>query len=91
MVDILIISMASACILTAVEGLLISLGKFRGLLALGASIGGFLSLGIKTSYLPVYGLAATFGGLTLSLFVELIFTEQPTAVSRRLPNRIPPL
>lgn len=78
MTTVLIVSMATACILTAVEGLIFQLGKWRGLLGLIASLGFCLVLGTKLSYLPVYGLAATFGGLVMSILVEQISTPANT-------------
>lgn len=86
MTEVIISGLATACILTAVEGLIIALGKWRGLLALGASLGSLVSLGIPTTYLPVYGLATAFLGLVLSLFVEQVFSA-PDA--KQLPRRIP--
>jgi hypothetical protein len=86
MTTVLIAAMATACILTAVEGLLISLGKWRGLLGLVASLGFCLTLDTKLSYLPVYGLAATFGGLVMSILVEQLSSPATT----KLPKPIPP-
>ena len=86
MTTVIIAGLATACILTAVEGLIFSLGKWRGLLALGASVATLLGLGIKLSYLPVYGLAVTFLGLVLSLAVEQVFSGID---AKQLPKRIP--
>lgn len=86
MTDVIIAGMATACILTAVEGLIIPLGKWRGLLALGASVGALVSLTTPLSYLPVYGLATAFLGLVLSLAVEQLFTGID---AKELPRRIP--
>lgn len=86
MTDVIIAGMATACILTAVEGLIFPLGKWRGLLALGASLGALVSLGTPVAYLPVYGLATAFLGLVLSLFVEQAF-GMPDA--KQLPRRVP--
>lgn len=86
MTDVIIAGMATACILTAVEGLIFPLGKWRGFLALGASLGALVSLGTLPSYLPVYGLATAFLGLVLSLLVEQVFT---TPDAKQLPRRVP--
>lgn len=86
MTDIIISGLATACILTAVEGLIVALGKWRGLLALGASLGALVNLGTPVSYLPVYGLATAFLGLVLSLLVEQVFS---TPDAKQLPRRIP--
>lgn len=88
MTDILIVACSTACILTAVESFIASIGKWRGLLALGASLGGLLTLSTELSCLPVYGLAATFLGLTVSIATEQIFA---VTTVRNLPRRIPPL
>jgi hypothetical protein len=85
MTTMLITAMATACILTAVEGLLITLGKFRGLLALVLSFSFCYILEVPLKQLAVYSLAATFAGLTLSLIVEQLFSEP---AGRRLPNRV---
>ena len=86
MTTVLIASMATACILTAVEGLIFQLGKWRGLLGLVAALGFCLTLDTKLSYLPVYGLAATFGGLVLSILVEQLSPPAKT----NLPDRVLP-
>ena len=86
MTNILIASLATACILTAVESLIFSLGKFRGLLALVASVLMLLGIGIKASHLAVYGLAVTFLGLVMAIVVEEIFSGID---AKQLPKRIP--
>ena len=86
MSNVIIAGMATALILNVVETFIYSLGKWRGLLALGAAFGGLGTLGIKLSYLPVYGLATTFLGLVLSLSVEQIFSGVD---AKQLPKRIP--
>lgn len=89
METILISGLASACVLTAIEGLVIPLGKWRGLLALALSGGFVVLLGftLKT-ILPVI-LASTFVGLTLSIIVEQLFTGTTTPrQSRGLPNKV---
>lgn len=82
---VLIAAMATACVLTAVETLVRPLGKWRGLLGITAAFGACLTLDVSLPYLAVYGLAATFGGLSLSVLVEQGLT--PTS---NLPPRIPP-
>lgn len=79
-------ALAVACILTAVETFFRPLGKFRGLLALPLSVGACALLQVWVVYLPVYSLAVTFLGLTLSLLVEKIFVG---GNFRTLPKRIP--
>jgi len=84
---ILISALATACILSAVEAFLISVGKWRGLLAIVLSVIFCLTLIVRLRFLFPYILASTFIGLTLSLLVEKIFTGLPKG---NLPNRIPP-
>jgi hypothetical protein len=86
MTTIIIAALATACILTAVESLIIALGKWRGLLALGASVGSLVTLTTPWAYLPVYGLATAFLGLVLSLAVEQLFAGID---AKELPRRIP--
>ena len=84
---ILISGLAAACILSAVEAFIFSLGKWRGLLAIGLNIIFCLTLDVRFRFLMPYILASTFIGLTLSLVVERIFTGLPKG---DLPKRIPP-
>lgn len=85
---IFIAGFAVACILTAVEGLLIPLGKWRGLLALTLSFLACWNLEVKWVYMAVYTLAATFISLTLSIAVEQLFTGTSPRQARGLPNRV---
>lgn len=82
---VLISGLASACILTAIEGLIRPIGKWRGLVALIGSLGGCLVLSTPLTRLPVYGLAAAFIALVLSILVD-----QWTSTGSNLPPRIPP-
>jgi hypothetical protein len=88
MTTVLITGLATACVLTAVEGLLVNLGKWRGLLALSFSIIGCLTLGVSAREAAFYILAATFVGLTASLVVEQTFTGISIREMRGLPKRI---
>lgn len=84
--EIVVISaLASACLLSAVEGLIRPLGKWRGLMALTASVGAALVLGTNWAYLPVYGLAAAFMSLVFTLLVD-----EWSAPAAKLSPRIPP-
>lgn len=85
MSDVLVVSLATACILTAIEGLLIPLGKWRGLLALITGAGFLLILGERWPRIFIDAFAVTFVGLTLSLIVEQLFSGPD---SRRLPRRV---
>ena len=88
MVITLIAGMAVACILTAIEGLIRPLEKWRGLAAIVLSVGFCINLDTKWSYLVVYSLASTFVGLTLSLLIEQLFMGSSVRSSRGLPNRV---
>ena len=88
--QVLVVGLATGCLITAVEGLLILLGKFRGLVALIASLAGFwviTGLHPKTIFEV---LAATFVGLTASMVVEQSFTGISSREIKGLPKRIPP-
>jgi hypothetical protein len=85
---ILIAALATAFILTAIENLLIPLGKWRGLLALGLSMLALINLEVKWLYLVVYAFASTFIGLTLSILVEQIFDGSTRRKFRDLPRRV---
>lgn len=87
--DIVIISsLATACILTAVEGLLRPLGKFRGLAALILSMLFCFNFKVAIAHMIAYTLATTFIGLTLSLLVEQLFIGTSSREMRGLPKRI---
>lgn len=88
MEQILIAGLAAACILTAVEGLIISIGKWRGLLALVLTFLGCWNLGVSWEHMALYTLAATFTSLTLSIAVEQVFTGTSSRQARNLPNRV---
>jgi hypothetical protein len=85
---ILIAGLATACVLTAVEGLLTPLGKWRGLLALSLATAGCFNLGAPLSQMITHVLAAAFVGLTLSIAVEQVFSGISVRQARGLPNRV---
>jgi len=85
---VLIAGLASACVLTAIEGLLISLGKWRGLLSLVMSTIGILVMSGYSKFTIFEILAATFVGLVLSLAVEQVFTGVSLREVRNLPKRV---
>ncbi len=88
MTTVLISGLAAACVLTAVEGLLISLGKWRGLLSLVMSTIGILVMSSYSKSTIFEILASTFLGLTLSLAVEQVFTGVSLREVRNLPKRV---
>jgi len=85
---ILIAGLATACALTAVEGLVTPLGKWRGLLALVTATAGCFNLGAPLSQMMTHVLATAFVGLTLSIAVEQVFSGISVRQARGLPNRV---
>lgn len=81
-------SLSIAAILTAIEGLIVSVGKWRGLIAIVFGVIFPFTLGIRDYTLIVYALASTFVGLTASLAVEQAFTGVSVRQMRGLPKRI---
>lgn len=88
MTNVVIAALATACVLTAVEGLIVSIGKWRGLLAAVIAIPSSIILGVSGLPLLVYCLASTFLGLTMSLLVEQVFTGPSVREMRGLPKRV---
>ena len=84
---LIISALSTACILSAVEAFIFSMGKWRGLLGLILNTIFCLTLDVRLRFMVPYVLGATFVGLTLSLLVEQIFTGVPKG---DLPKRIPP-
>jgi hypothetical protein len=86
---ILVISaLAIAGILTAVESLIVSLNKLRGLVALVLAIPTCFLMDCRLRFIPVYALAIMFLSLTMSLLVEQTFTGISVREFRGLPERI---
>lgn len=88
MTTVLISALATACILTAVENLLIVLGKWRGLLALAMSITGILIMSGFNKSTVFEILASTFLGLSFSLVIEQVFVGVSLREIRNLPKRV---
>lgn len=91
MTALLVAALSTACVLTAIEELLISIGKWRGLVALSMSTVACLVLRPMGWDQIFYVLASAFLGLVSSVVVETVFMGQPERLSRGLPRRIPPL
>jgi hypothetical protein len=87
---ILIAGLAIACVLTAVETFYKPIGKWRGLVSLVLAIIFDITLGVRLLHLPIYILATTFVGLTISLLVDQLFVGTSDRDLRNLPKRIPP-
>jgi hypothetical protein len=88
MTNVVIAALATACVLTAVEGLIISIGKWRGLLASAIAVPSSIILGVSGLPLLIYCFASTFLGLTMSLLVEQVFTGSSVREMRGLPKRV---
>jgi len=85
---LVIAALATAFSLTAIESLLIPLGKWRGLFALVVSSIALINLDVKWSYLVVYSFGATFVGLVMSLLVDQLFDGSTRRDFRDLPRRV---
>ena len=85
---ILIASLATAFVLTAIDSLLIPLGKWRGPLAFVLGALALINLEVKWMYLFVYACASTFIGLTVSLLVDQIFKGTTRRDLQDLPRRV---
>lgn len=88
MTELVVSAAAVACLLTAIEGLIVSIGKWRGLIAAIFAPVFCLILGVSGFELLVYSLAATFLGLTASLAIEQAFTGVSVREMRGLPRRV---
>lgn len=92
MTELLIVSLSTAFIITAVEELLFNMGKWRGLLALFVSIiGSYLTLRHNWGFIVFTSFGASFAGMTCAMLVgTLIEAREPRVVSG-LPRRVPPI
>jgi len=92
MISLVIASLATAFVLTAVEELVINLGKYRGLLAFFISLlGTYFTDTTKPGMLIFTALASAFAGITLSVSVVSLLESRDPRIVRRLPRRVPPL
>lgn len=92
MTTLLIAALATAFVLTGIEELLGSLGKYRGFVALilsGLSV--YFTEQVPVGLLVFTSLAAAFAGLTLSVSVVNLLESRDTRIVKRLPRRVPPL
>ena len=83
MLDILIVSLAVAGILSAIDEFIPSIRKYRALIALGAALGSYLGIDTDWVRLPLYALATAF----LALLITLVVDTLSEAEFRRLPRR----
>lgn len=93
MTTLLICSLATAFILTAVEELIFPLKKLRGLFATLLAGGFSFAMGVALIELLPYTLAAAFAGLVTALVVESTLTTKDDLdrIVKELPRRVPPL
>ena len=92
MTELLIVSLSTAFIVTAVEELIYPIGKFKGLVALVFSfLGAYFTVSGTWGLVTFTAIASSFAGMFLSMSaMNLIETRDSRAV-RNLPRRIPPL
>lgn len=91
MVEFLICAWSVSLVLTGVEELIRSLGKWRGLLALVvAGLAGYFTGVQDPKILVFYTMSTAFVGLVTALVVESTLTISTGRVAT-LPRRIPPL
>lgn len=92
MISLVIASLATAFVLTAIEELIINLGKYRGLVALAISSLGVYFTGTTLPGMLIFtSLAAGFAGLTLAISVATLLESRSVRVVRGLPRRVPPI
>jgi hypothetical protein len=91
MTTLLVVAMAAAFVITAIEELLMPLDKLKGLIALIRSTIGCLVMRPLDWDQVFYVFAATFLALTVSVVVEALFTGRTRREELGLPKRIPPL
>ncbi|NDA61956.1 MAG: hypothetical protein EBX50_07930 [Chitinophagia bacterium] len=92
MTNLIIISLATAFIITAVEELLIVLGKWRGLAAFVLSLMfSYFVLEHLWGRIIVISLSASFLGMTCSMLVRTLLEVNDTRTIRGVPRRVPPL
>lgn len=91
MVEFLICAWSVSLVLTGVEELVRSLGKWRGLLALVvAGLAGYFTGVTEPEKLIFYTMSTAFVGLVTALVVESTLTT-PSGRVATLPRRVPPL
>jgi hypothetical protein len=90
--NLIIAALSTAFILTGIEELLGSLGKYRGFAALFLSgLAVYFTGEVPIGSLIFTSFAAAFAGLTLSVSVVNLLESRDTRIVKRLPRRVPPL
>lgn len=92
MTELVIISLATAFVISAVDELLFPLGKWRGLVSLGISIlGSVMLVEYNVGLIAFTALASSFGGIVCSMLVRTLVESNDPRLVRGVPKRIPPL
>lgn len=92
MTSLIISALATAFVVGAVDELIVSLGKFRGLVALLIAAPAAYYTGNGNVGIIVFtSLAAAFLALTSTVLVESISPREIARFERGLPRRVPPL
>jgi hypothetical protein len=91
MTELLLISFATAFIISAIEGTLISLGKWRGLVALLLSAGGAYLIVPDWKVAIVTSLASSFIGMCSAVLIETTIEKANIKTVNRMPRRVPPM
>lgn len=92
MTELIIAALSTAFILTAVEELIISLGKWRGLLALVLSIlASYFIMDHNWGRIIFTALGASFLGMTCTMLVRTLLEVNDPRTLRGVPRRVPPL
>jgi hypothetical protein len=92
MTELLIVSLSTAFIVTAVEELIYSIGKFKGLLALACSfLGAYFTVSGTWGLITFTAIASSFAGMFLSMSAMNLIETRDSRTVRNLPRRIPPL
>jgi len=91
MTELLLISFATAFIISAIEGIFISLGKWRGLAALLFSAGGAYLIVTDWKVGIVTALASSFIGMCAAVLIETTIEKANIKTVNRMPRRVPPM
>jgi hypothetical protein len=90
MTTLLVVAMAAAFVVTAVEELIMPLDKLKGLIALSMCTVGCLVMRPLGWDQIFYVFAATFLSLTTTVIVDTLFTGKTRREAIGLPKQVPP-
>lgn len=93
MTTLLISALAVAFVISAFEGLVKTLGKWRGLAALVLALAftAILNNGFDLAQIVLVSFGASFLGITFSMLAISLVDMSDTRVVKGMPRRIPPL